>query len=525
MLGLLKMMSGSVGRRLNLGFGLLLGLMLLMALLGSLQLVALSTRMQAVVEVNNAKTALGNALLHRINAMGLHARSLTLLTEPKEIAAELEQLQAAISDYQRQQQALAAAVGDAAPADERQLLAEIQAAAQQALPLIQKAAKEGAEGQNIDATMTLNGAVKPAESVWRGKVQAFVSAQDQASQAAAEGIKASSQRALWLIGLISAAAVLIGTLLARRIRIGITRPVDRAIVVAERIAAGDLSSSFVPESEDELGRLLYGLAAMQDKLRGLVGEIRSSADSIQMASTEVATGNQDLSMRTEQAASNLQQTASSMEQLTGGVNASADAAAQANQLASSAASVAARGGEVVGQVVATMSEIRSSSARIGDIIGVIDGIAFQTNILALNAAVEAARAGEQGRGFAVVASEVRSLAGRSAEAAKEIKQLVGRSVATVESGSHLVDEAGSTMQEIVASVKRVADIIAEVSAGAREQGSGIAQINQAVNQLDQMTQQNAALVEESTAAAEQLREQALRLSGLVAAFTLDRSQR
>jgi methyl-accepting chemotaxis protein len=525
MLGVLQKMSGSVGRRLSLSFGLLIALMLVMAVLGGAQLATLSARMKSVVEVNNAKTALGNAMLHSINAMGLHARSLTLLTEAKEIEAELKQFQASVADYEKDQKALAAAVGEDAAADERKLLAEIQAAAQQALPLAQKAAKEGAEGQNIDATMTLNGAVKPAETAWRGKVMAFVKAQDQASREAADAMLASSHRALWLLGLISAAAVAIGSLLAHRIRIGITRPVDRAIVMAERIANGDLSSSYVAESDDELGRLLAGLAAMQDKLRSLVGEIRSAADSIQTASAEVATGNQDLSMRTEQAASNLQQTASSMEQLTGGVNASADAAAQANQLASSAASVASRGGEVVGQVVATMSEIRSSSARIGDIIGVIDGIAFQTNILALNAAVEAARAGEQGRGFAVVASEVRSLAGRSAEAAKEIKQLVGRSVQTVESGSHLVDEAGSTMGEIVASVKRVADIIAEVSAGAREQGSGIAQINQAVNQLDQMTQQNAALVEESTAAAEQLREQAVRLSGLVSAFTLDRSQR
>ncbi|NUP88094.1 MAG: chemotaxis protein, partial [Burkholderiaceae bacterium] len=251
-------------------------------------------------------------------------------------------------------------------------------------------------------------------------------------------------------------------------------------------------------------------------------EIRQTADSIQVASTEVATGNQDLSQRTEQAASNLQQTASSMEQLTATVRQSADAAAQANQLAASAAEVAQRGGQVVQQVVTTMDAINASSKKIADIIGVIDGIAFQTNILALNAAVEAARAGEQGRGFAVVAGEVRSLAQRSAEAAREIKALIGNSVDKVETGSRLVTDAGSTMNEIVASVQRVTDIIGEITAASSEQSAGLGTINVSVVQLDQMTQQNAALVEESAAAAESLRDQASRLAGLVATFRLDR---
>jgi methyl-accepting chemotaxis protein len=259
---------------------------------------------------------------------------------------------------------------------------------------------------------------------------------------------------------------------------------------------------------------------MQDRLRGLVGQIRQSADSIQVASAEVASGNADLSVRTEQAASNLQQTASSMEQLTGTVRQSADSASTANQLASSAATVAQRGGQVVSQVVSTMDEINTSSKKIVDIIGTIDGIAFQTNILALNAAVEAARAGEQGRGFAVVASEVRSLAQRSAEAAKEIKALIGASVDKVASGSKLVQDAGSTMTEIVASVQRVTDIIGEITAAAAEQSAGIGQVNTAVTQHDQMTQQNAALVEESAAAAESLKDQAQRLAGVVGTFRL-----
>jgi methyl-accepting chemotaxis protein len=248
--------------------------------------------------------------------------------------------------------------------------------------------------------------------------------------------------------------------------------------------------------------------------------VRQSAESIQVASAEVASGNTDLSQRTEQAASNLQQTAGSVEQLTSSVRQSADAAAQANQLASSASAVAQRGGQVVSQVVSTMDEINTSSKRIADIIGTIDGIAFQTNILALNAAVEAARAGEQGRGFAVVASEVRSLAQRSAEAAREIKTLIGTSVDKVETGARLVQDAGSTMNEIVASVQRVTDVIGEITAAATEQSGGIAQVNSAIGSLDQMTQQNAALVEESAAAAESLRDQAQRLNGVVATFNL-----
>ena len=300
----------------------------------------------------------------------------------------------------------------------------------------------------------------------------------------------------------------------------ITDPIGYAKVVAEAIADGDLTRPIRLEGRDEATALLAALARMQDSLRRVVGQVHESSQSIQFSSAEVASGNNDLSHRTEQAAGSLQITASSMEQLTATVRQSAESAIQANQLAESATNVAQRGGSVVAQVVTTMQEINTSSRRIADIIGTIDGIAFQTNILALNAAVEAARAGEQGRGFAVVASEVRSLAGRSAEAAREIKALIGASVERVETGTRLVADAGSTMSEIVASVQRVSNIIGEISAAAAEQSAGIGQVNQSVAQLDQSTQQNAALVEQSAAAAESLRQQAERLAGAVASFRL-----
>jgi methyl-accepting chemotaxis protein len=297
-------------------------------------------------------------------------------------------------------------------------------------------------------------------------------------------------------------------------------PLERAIAFARRIAAGDLSFEPQIRGQDETAALQHALIEMQAGLRSLVGEVRLAAESIQVASSEVAVGNQDLSQRTEQTAGNLQLTASSIEQLTGAVASSADAAGEANRLAVEASAVAGRGGEVVAQVVTTMDAINASSRQIAEIIGTIDGIAFQTNILALNAAVEAARAGEQGRGFAVVAGEVRTLAQRSAAAAREIKTLIGASVERIDNGARLVGQAGQTMGEIVGSVQRVSGVIGGISHAAREQSSGLGQVNQSVGELDRMTQQNAALVEQSAAAAESLKQQAGRLAEVVATFRL-----
>ncbi|MGK5055689.1 methyl-accepting chemotaxis protein [Janthinobacterium sp. LB2P49] len=305
---------------------------------------------------------------------------------------------------------------------------------------------------------------------------------------------------------------------------GIVRPLRHAVKVARKVAGGDLSEHIRVDSRDEVGQLLQALKDMNASLISIVGEVRSGTHDIAGASIEIAAGNQDLSQRTQAQASSLERTAASMEELTGTVKQNADNARQANQLAQSAAAVAGKGGTVVAQVVDTMSSINASSKKIVDIIGVIDAIAFQTNILALNAAVEAARAGEQGRGFAVVAAEVRTLAQRSAGAAKEIKQLIGDSVERVDAGARLVDIAGATMREIVASVHRVTDIMGEISMASGEQLSGIEQVNAAIVQMEQVTQQNAALVEQASTAAAGMQQRATRLSGTVDIFKLSRDQ-
>ncbi|MCP3657694.1 MULTISPECIES: methyl-accepting chemotaxis protein [Herbaspirillum] len=332
------------------------------------------------------------------------------------------------------------------------------------------------------------------------------------------------QRArLAIIGLVGSCVVL-AMLLSWWIARLVSRPLTQAVSIARQVAEGDLTAR-IPDNtgRDETAQLMAALKQMNDNLLNIVQEVRTGTDTISTASAEIATGNMDLSSRTEQQAGALEETASAMEELTSTVRQNSDNARQANQLAVSASEVAQAGGQVVGKVVHTMDAINESSRKIADIISVIDGIAFQTNILALNAAVEAARAGEQGRGFAVVASEVRSLAQRSASAAHEIKALIDDSVAKVDTGTKLVGEAGQTMNEVVASVKRVSDIVAEITAAGAEQSQGIEQINNAVVQMDENTQQNAALVEQAAAAAKALQEQATRLSQTVGVFRLDAS--
>jgi methyl-accepting chemotaxis protein len=511
--------SMSIATRLTWGFVSVLVLLAGVAATSNVAMRMVSGQMQQIVEVNNLKIELASSMLNSINQIGLHTRTVALLYDAKQIQEEAAAAEAAGAAYLKAEGELKAALDGSSSTDtERQLLTGIAAQARQAVPALKAVVEKGVASDNVAAVQILTDTAGPIERAWRAKVTEFAVLQKRLIGEATATAAATKRNAMAAEMALVAVALAAGSLIAWRITRGVTRPLGRAVAVAERIAEGDLTSEVRAERDDETGRLLQAIASMQDRLSALVGHIRLAADAIETASSEVASGNQDLSQRTEQAASNLQQTASSMEQLTGTVKQSAEAARQANQLASSAAEVAARGGSVVSDVVTTMDQITHSSKKIADIIGVIDGIAFQTNILALNAAVEAARAGEQGRGFAVVAGEVRSLAGRSAEAAKEIKSLIGASVERVETGSRLVAAAGATMKEIVGSVQRVSDIIAAITASSAEQSEGIGQVNTAVTQLDQMTQQNAALVEEGAAAAESLKEQAQRLAQMVGTF-------
>ncbi|GAB3414572.1 methyl-accepting chemotaxis protein [Massilia agilis] len=340
------------------------------------------------------------------------------------------------------------------------------------------------------------------------------------AQASADLYATSRTTMLVLVLCGLGAGIIMGVTMTRLLTRQLGGEPAHAAAIAERIAAGDLVTEINLRPGDQTS-LLFAMKSMRDSLASIVGQVRNGTDAIASASAQIAAGNLDLSSRTEEQASSLEETASSMEELTSTVKQNSDNAQQANKLAGSASSVATKGGEVVGQVVQTMGSINTSARKIVDIIGVIDGIAFQTNILALNAAVEAARAGEQGRGFAVVAGEVRTLAQRSAAAAKEIKQLIDDSVGKVEAGTRLVDQAGATMKEVVSSVERVTAIMGEITTASYEQTSGIEQVNQAIAQMDQTTQQNAALVEEAAAAAEAMQEQATRLAELVQVFRID----
>ena len=507
----------SIGTRLGMGFALLIVAALAIALVGRIQLGALSDEIRFLTEDRMVKVEQLTEVKDDLNVIARGVRNMALLTDEKAKVQE----KARIDDMSARNSALLKLLDESIKLPKgRQLLQDLNAVRAPYNAAVSKAVEQAMVGQTDVVRETLFNEVRPLQASYMKALDDLVSLQrDLMRQSAEQSAQMATSAGMWMLFIAGVAAAL-GALIAIILVRSITRPIREAVNVAQTVAAGDLTSTIHVTRQDETGQLLAALKAMNESLVGIVNNVRLSSDSIATGSAQIASGNADLSQRTEEQAANLEQTAASMEQLASTVKQNSDTARQANQLASSASQAAIRGGEVVGQVVGTMAQITDSSRKIADIIGVIDGIAFQTNILALNAAVEAARAGEQGRGFAVVAAEVRSLAQRSANAAKEIKTLIGNSVEKVEIGSQLVDDAGKSMDDIVQQVKRVTDLMAEISAASVEQTQGISQVGDAVNQLDQVTQQNAALVEESAAAADSLSQQAAKLAETVAVFNL-----
>ncbi|NML61618.1 HAMP domain-containing protein [Massilia sp. RP-1-19] len=510
-----------IGARLGLGFALVLALLALLAAVAGVGLASMArieTRLTQIVDDNNVKIFSISNVADNFRDISLAVSNMVVQENPAELQKQVDALAAARARYGKAKKIfLATNLNE----QEKTLLARLDAAIAFATPKVDKTVELSVAGSRVEAAQSMTMHSAPGTAAAIAVIDEIVQLEkDQAGQAAADAktAYASARNQVLLIALI---AVLAGVAVAWFITRSITRPIRAAVKVAETVASGDLSSTIDVSGRDQTGQLMPALKNMNDSLNRIVGDVRGGTDSIALGSDEIARGNLDLSARTEQQASALEETASSMEELTSTVKQNADNARQANQLAVSAQEVAVEGGQVVSQVVDTMGAINESARKIVDIIGVIDGIAFQTNILALNAAVEAARAGEQGRGFAVVATEVRNLAQRSAAAAKEIKVLIGDSVNAVETGSRLVDQAGTTMDKIVASVERVTDIMGEITAASREQEAGIEQINQAIGDMDSVTQQNAALLEEAAAAAQSLREQAGNLTHAVSVFKLD----
>ncbi len=506
-----------IGMRLCLGFGSVLLLLAAITAIGLYRMVQMHAATEHIVTVEYGKTKLETVALD--NARGSIGRVFQITSDDdrSHMVEANQRLQVNVKSYNDALARLEPLLADEAG---KTLIAKAKASGAVYAGGFAKVFDLAQEGKRDEAQKVAFGETYAALHAFADDLRELLSYGQKGVDDAAAASNASYVSGRNLLLALAAAAIAVGVVWGLLVTRSVTAPISEAVRIARTVAAGDLRVKICAHTRDETGQLLETLQQMNDGLAAIVGKVRGAADSIATGSAQIAAGNIDLSQRTEEQAASLEQTAASMEELTSTVRSNAQTAKEAAQLVNAACAVAGQGGTAVARVVSTMGEITESSRKIGDIIGVIDAIAFQTNILALNAAVEAARAGEQGRGFAVVAGEVRSLAHRSAQAAKEIKALIGDSVTRVENGAHLVGEAGHTMEEIVAQIRRVADLIGEISGASAEQTSGIDQVSDAVTQLDRVTQQNAALVEQSAAAAENLKNQAATLSHTVAEFQL-----
>jgi methyl-accepting chemotaxis protein len=514
-----------VGKRLGLGFALVLILLIAVTSLGISRMALIQDRLEDIVNVSNVKSRLIIDMRAIVYDRQVSLRNLTLLTDIDDMSKDLKKIDEQSKSYNEKETKLAEMLkNEHGTSEENTLFTKLKDKEKAAASLPNMARDLGLANNPESATIALIKKIRPVQDEWFKVLDELVNLEDKQNALVAEEAKSAFGNARNVLLMLGGLALILGIIAAVIITRSLLKQLggepDYAADIASQIAAGDLSG-IIDTDNGDTESLLAEMKTMRDSLVNIVGQVRVGTDTIATASREIATGNLDLSSRTEQQASSLEKTTASMKELTTTVKQNADNAREANKLAASASDVARQGGVVVAEVVDTMSSINESAKKIVDIISVIDGIAFQTNILALNAAVEAARAGEQGRGFAVVASEVRSLAQRSAAAAKEIKTLIGDSVEKVEIGSKLVGQAGATIDEVVSSVRHVTDIIAEISAASQEQSSGIEAVNLAIIEMDGMTQQNAALVEEAAAAAQSLQDQAGELAKVVSIFKLN----
>ncbi|MBB2483664.1 MCP four helix bundle domain-containing protein [Mitsuaria sp. WAJ17] len=514
----MKFNSLRIGQRLTLGFGVVIVLLLLMAGMAISGTRELSRDVNEAISQGFQKTFLANRAKAELGDASRGMMSTLIMTNEEQVKKELASVESLLQSHEKSMAALEQLVSDDEGRAALKAMSEVRG---KFMPAQAGFVKLVAEGDKDQATLKFLFSVRALQVKYLALMDKFVETQNKQMHEAGADAQALASRSITVIAVLAACATVASVLISVMVSRGIVGPLKGAVAVARKVASGNLSSSIEVRGQDETSQLLEALAEMNEGLKQIVGKVRDGTESIASASAEIASGNMDLSSRTETQAAALEQTKHSMNELTETVRRNARNAHQANELAQQASQVAHEGGEVVSRVVSTMGSIDASSKKIVDIISVIDGIAFQTNILALNAAVEAARAGEQGRGFAVVASEVRSLAQRSAGAAKEIKSLISDSVEKVAQGSQLVQQAGSTMDGVVASVRRMTTVIGEISVASESQTEGIERVTRTIHEMDQSTQQNAALVEQAAAAADSMKSQADSLEQVVSLFQLD----